>query len=310
MKDEKDLLQENQPKENTDKKETAMAREKRTLNRRAIMVLVSGLIVVAVLVAVGIAWYTRIVNSYSVTFEVADYDLAINNDQEEFKLDIYEYSEVVKRKMAPGTIGWFPLNVSAKHSQVDVSFTIALENLMPEKIAKHFRIYALQKAEPDGSGGYTYNLYYGDALPKAEDVYAKIPGTDEPLYKKLYIDSKETVINDVMPKNSDKTICFYWEWYLDAERANADHIDDSDVAGDEFEFYYDDTNKATRAAMDANQWAAAKLLWDDLDTDIGRYPEKYKKAMMLVLHTTGAQAKPQNGIRPEPETTTEPTTTN
>lgn len=300
MKNIKELFKK-QPKENTENKETAMASEKRHLTRKAVMVLVSGLIVVAVLVAVAIAWYTRIVNSYSVTFEVADYDLAINNDQKQFMLNVYEYSEVVNRKMAPGTIGWFPLDISAKYSQVNVDFTIAIENLMPERIAKHFRIFALMKAEPDGSGGYTYKLYYGDALQKADDIYATIPDTEGiPLYKKKYIDTTDVAITDVMPKGENKILCIYWEWYLDAERANVDHGNDG------FTFYYDDTHKAAFADLSADQWAAAKTLWDDLDTDIGRYPLKYVNAMQMVLHATGAQATPLNGVKPkeEPETTT------
>lgn len=310
MKDEKDFLQNEQPEQNTEKQETPVEREKRKLTRRAVMVLVSGLIVVAVLVAVGIAWYTRIVNSYSVTFEVADYDLAINkNSDGYFLLDVYGYSQVTNKKMAPGTVGWLPLEISNTYGQVEVSYTIAVENLMPTEIAKHFRIFALKKAQfnPDGSvkvkdGEIEYALCYGEALDHEDDIYnATISAADlRPLYKKYYIDSKDAAVVDTIEKAGHKLLCIYWEWYWGADRAHEDHGTDG------FTFITQSGEAKVWSDLTDEEKNGVRIRWDELDTDIGRYPAKYKDAMQMVVYGSGAQVKPSDGNK---VTTAEETTT-
>lgn len=309
--------QKNQP--NNTSPETTLSREKKRLTKKATMALIAGIMVVVVLAAVGVAWYTRIINSYSVTFEVADYDLAVNQDRGEFKLNVYEYGELVHRKMAPGTIGWFPLDVSAEHSQTDVAYTVSIQNMMPEKVAKHFRVYYLTMAEKDPeTGRYSYAAVYGDALPNVAEQWEKIMDPDVigaedaqlmdmgllpaevdtengtlPKYHREYLDSSATTFRNTMPKGEKRIVCFYWEWYLDADRANADHGNDG------FTFYHDIEEAGEWQYLTDDQKADARLLWDELDTDIGRYPEKYKESMQMFVHATGAQAAPSGGVRRE-----------
>ena len=309
--------------DNLEAQEQNVQASQKKLRKKSVMLFVATMLVIAVLIALAIAWYTRVANTYAVTFDVADYDLTMNeNVDDEYLLNVYEYAGLTGQTtsvnggsdagqdgtgqqhtmMAPGTIGWIPLKISAYHSDVDVTYYISLESKMPEELYKHMRFFVLAEKDQTGTGtvsnsqanpsqntnsnaGYTF--HYGDAV----NTVSEINGTN---YTKVYLDQTytsgspstdpngTTIISDNIKlgssdsnkDNSSKTLCIYWEWYWDADEAAKDG----------------------KPGV-SNLTEAEKTAWDELDTDIGRYPDKYYDAFTMYLKTTGTQVTPTNGQR-------------
>lgn len=273
------------------------------VRKKSVMLFVATVLVIVVLIALAIAWYTRVANTYAVTFDVADYDLSVNeNVDDEYLLNVYEYAGLTNKvtsttngdqytMMAPGTIGWIPLKISAYHSDVNVKYYISLDSKMPENLYKHMRFFVLAEKNEDGSvatgtgevtgsqanpsqNGTKYQFHYGDKVESVDEISG---------FKKVYLDqayttagkpdlSQSTVISDDIQiiKSDDKTksklLCIYWEWYLDANEAKTDKkpgVSEEDI-----------------------------IEWDNLDTDVGRYPDKYYDAFTMYIKTTGTQVTP------------------
>ena len=284
------------------------------VRKKSVMLFVATVLVIVVLIALAIAWYTRVANTYAVTFDVADYDLSVNeNVDDEYLLNVYEYAGMSQNTtetttgaqhtmMAPGTIGWIPLKISAYHSDVNVKYYISLDSKMPEKLYKHMRFFVLAEKNPksknptgevtvsqvgqnsDNNG--KYEFVYGDAL-------ANVSAVNSNQYQKIYLDqayaneqpnsSQSTVISDEIKITGDdkvKTLCIYWEWYLDAQEAADDGKPGAPVKG-----------------ADGQVSATDIAAWDSLDTDVGRYPDKYYDAFTMYIKTTGTQVTPTNGQR-------------
>ena len=286
------------------------------VRKKSVMLFVATVLVIVVLIALAIAWYTRVANTYAVTFDVADYDLSVNeNVDDEYLLNVYEYAGLTNKVtstvtgegengqptysdqhtiMAPGTIGWIPLKISAYHSDVDVNYTISLDSKMPEELYKHMRFFILADKVGDDvkktatvSGSQVnqngeYKFHYGAPVDKVSDIL------DTSKYQKIYLDqvyesgkpsaTSVTVLNDkITLKKTDndtasQTLCIYWEWYWDKDAAVADN------------------KPGVNALTDSTTW-------DALDTDAGRYPDKYYDAFTMYIKTSGMQAKPTGGQR-------------
>lgn len=282
------------------------AREKE-VRKKSVMLFVATVLVIVVLIALAIAWYTRVANTYAVTFDVADYDLSVNeNVDDEYLLNVYEYAGLSANTtdtttgaqhtmMAPGTIGWIPLKISAYHSNVNVKYYISLDSKMPEELYKHMRFFVLAEDNTKGTGEVSqsqvgqggtnqkYNFVYEDAVQNVSDISN---------YQKIYLDqaytngapdqSQSTIISDeikITGNDKTKTLCIYWEWYLDAQAAA------------------DDGKPGAPKGEDGKVAPTDITAWDTLDTDIGRYPDKYYDAFTMYIKTTGTQVTPTNGQR-------------
>lgn len=265
-------------------KEQMIRIEQRALRKKLLLMVSAGLMLLVVLVALGIAWYTRVGNVYSITFEVADYDLAVNrNVDDKFLLNVYEYAEVTNKKMAPGTIGWLPLEISTEYSKVDVAYSIFIESQMATTIRKHFRFFVLKETAATTADSEKIETYhYGDAV--AQDQLSK--------YDLEVLNSPDDVIQGSMKAGSKETLCIYWEWYLDAEDA-----------GKKGEKFGADASAKDWSALTEEEKKSNSSAWDELDTDIGRYPQKYADAMEFYLYTSGTQIKPNAGKVPTPTPT-------
>lgn len=270
---------------------------RRKLRTRAAAALAAGVMLVAALGTLGYAWYTRTVNTYAVTFEVAEYDLSVNeNVEDSYLLDIYRYSSVQNDRFAPGMLGYMPMVIAVYHSDIDVEYTIELVNYMPDEVRDHIGIFYLAE---EGEGG-TYKPYYGEAL-EAQDLAGittfAMPvtvGTGTKNLKRVYLkkepeDSSDPTISDTLRVAANeprsKKLCLYWEWFLDMDAAV----------------------QAGAAAYETGENAPAeqqaqRVAWDAQDTDIGRYPKKYVDAFYVYLNASGTQVTPDAGTatRPNP----------
>lgn len=251
----------------------------RLLRKKSMMLMLTGSLTVVVLAALTIAWYTRVANTYAVTFDVADYDLTMNeNVENEYLLNVYDYSQVTNQKMAPGTIGWIPLVISAYHSDVEVDYFISLDSKMPENLRNHIRFFVLQDKT---TGKYVYDNGQGtlfDTVAKL-DNYTKVPLT--PSYNN---EGTATVVTDsvrLTDANKTKTLYIFWEWFWDADTAAAAGV-------------------ITKDTSNATAWNQTYTAWNDLDTDVGRYPDKYYDAFTVYIKTMGSQVRPADGTATRP----------
>lgn len=244
--------------------ETQVRAKSHVLRKKSLLLFSSSMILMMILIMAAIAWYTRVANTYAVTFDVAEYDLAVNeNVEDEYLLNVYSYSSVKNETMAPGTIGWIPFKISAYRGDVNVFYQMSITNQMSTEMRKHIRFFYLK--EKNGSGG-AGGIHYGDAVDTVNGLSS---------YVKVYLDHDSTTenpdqIQDIIEKGESKTLCLYWEWYLNADEATRNGVSVTD---------------------------AERTAWDELDTDIGRYPDKYYDAFVIYINTSGSQVVPADGTR-------------
>lgn len=252
----------------------------RLLRKKSAMLMLTGSLVVVVLAALTIAWYTRVANTYSVTFDVADYDLTMNeNVDQEYLLNVYDYSQVTNQKMAPGTIGWIPLEISAYHSDVEVEYFISLDSKIPENLRNHLRFFVLK----DSQDKYVYR----DTNDKFSTVAKLDSYTKVVLTPSINGTGNATVIQDTIKltdAQKTKTLYIFWEWFLDADTAATAGV----------------ITKSVTTTAEQEAWNTLSKAWDDLDTDVGRYPDKYYDAFTVYIKTMGTQVKPENGVSTRP----------
>lgn len=296
--------------------EANVVQVQRAVRKKSVLLVTVSLVLVAVVAALAIAWYTRLANTYAVTFDVADYDLAVNNNvDDEYLLNVYDYAQVKNQTMAPGTIGWIPMEISAFRSDVDISYTIELDTKMPEELKKRIRYFYL--VENDGK------IHYGDAVSTATGLNS---------YRRRYLcegmpenSDYSAVITDHLDKGEKKTLCLYWEWYYDAQSTyEKEKTVFQNVSGnpdlDKISPILYDVKQRTISANsldylnekfvisgDSIQVVSGdrlteeyKSYWDVYDTDMGIYPEKYRDALYVTLHVSGGQIQPSGGVNNRP----------
>ncbi len=269
---------------------------KRLLLGKVIFMTVVAALILASLVYFGVAWYTRVTSTHAVTFEVADYELAINdNTDDEFIVNVYDYNNVrndsTEKTMAPGTAGYIPLRMSARHSDINVNYSIVFKNRMPEELQKHIRFFYLVN-KSDGKpvvcdlehteGSTDSVVKESDRWKFISDPEAQLDARVEKKYFNLYpADIAEgnkdamapfTIAGELL-MDTEKMIYIYWEWYLDADTAKSTH--------------------STLTAPTGVTWADYCDQWNELDTDMGRYPKKYYESMYIHLTCVGIQTVPE-----------------
>ncbi len=280
-----EYLAEKKAKSETEAAALEALREKKIQMRNKMIVwAMAGLVMTATLFSLGVAWYTRVSNIHAVTFDVADYELAVNdNTDNEFLVNVYSYANVTEKKAAPGTSGYIPLRMSARHSGIDVDYEIIWENMMLEDLKTHIRFFYL--VDTDGKPvvcNLTKDVERLDVLGSIsnDELNAKFMFTPNSpptgTSKKYLTGNPADAVNKItgtVEMSSEKVIFIYWEWYLDADAAK------------------------TTGAITGELTDADKTAWDALDTDIGRYPAKYDEAMTVRIKCTGVQSVPVLGTK-------------
>ena len=295
--------------------EANVVQVQRAVRKKSVLLVTVSLVLIAVVAALAIAWYTRLANTYAVTFDVADYDLAVNNNvDDEYLLNVYDYSEVKNQTMAPGTIGWIPMEISAFRSDVDISYSIELDSKMPEELKKRIRYFYL--VESDGK------IHYGDAVNT-------VAGLDSYTRRYLCEDMPESspysaVITDNLGKGEKRILCLYWEWYYDAQSAyhtensrfqNVENdslkkvspilydVQQGTISANSLDYVNEKfviSGDSIRVVSGGSLTEEYKSYWDVYDTDMGIYPEKYRDALYVTLHVSGGQIQPSGGVNKRP----------
>ncbi len=277
-----------------------LTKRKQKLRTRVIFCAVAGVLTFASLVYLGVAWYTRITSTHAVTFDVADYELAMDdNTENEFLVNVYDYSNVKEKTMAPGTAGYIPIRLSGRHSDIEVDYSILFQNKMVEDMQKRIRFFYLRHKSAVGKERpVVLSLEYKEGVPTIVEsdrwLFMKSPDTLPSSYiEKVYFPVADPTVGgtnledftingtltlkDEGTGTADKMIYIYWEWYLDAEDAAAK---DAEIA-------------KVKQESTAEEWAEYCEAWNAFDTDMGRYPKKYFDAMFVHLTCSGVQSTPE-----------------
>lgn len=251
------------------------------LRRKSILAFVSSFTIILILAVAGYAWYTKNTDTYMMKFDTADYGLSINQEvYDTYEISMYTYNNVEDQTILPGSIGYIPIEISAETSQVDVNYNIMFITKMPPELQKRVKMYYLKDQ-------------FGDPIQSISDIA---------LYEKEYInftdfDENETngisnIITGTIEKGTSTKLCVYFQWYLDAKEAFDNGIED--VVADKEKLDNGETVTIYRD-LEVSTWDEYCEKWDEFDTDIGRYPDKYKDAFSLLMVTDGEQAKPAGG---------------
>lgn len=284
---------------------------RKKLRGRALLVTLVGLVLVVALAAIGFAWYTRTVNTYSVTFDVAEYDLSVNqNTDNDFLLDIYRYTTVQNDKFAPGMFGYMPMNIAIYHSDTDVPYTIGVDSKIADVMKDHIGLFYLE--EKVGPNDTDWAIYYGDALENANLLNPNLKNPDVNEFKlgdktlrRHFLIGENKTISDVLRvaegEQRSKKLCLYWNWFLDKQ----DAVYAGATQWDTVQKLENESDADYAARQRAHQQEEIDR-WDAQDTDVGRYPNKYKDAFFVILKTSGTQVNPDEKTATRPGSPTEP----
>ena len=249
------------------------------LKQKSILSVLLVFTLLLIIAGAAYAWYTRISDANILNVDIAGYNLTTNQVASgEYLLDMLTYSQVTNQKFAPGVVGYIPLDIGANLSDVDTGYNIKFISKMPEDIQKRVRLFYLRNK----SGN---KIYYGDAVANLNSFNR---------YNKVYMDfenpdedgtnAETQYITDVIPKGESKKLVIYFEWLYDAESALAEQS--PLVVADKEKLDNEETCLAYRG-KEVSTWEEYCTSWDEYDTDIGRFPDKYKDAFRFIINASG-----------------------
>ena len=120
------------------------------MKRRAVLLIVSAVILVIVGIAITYGWYTKMVAVTGVEFEAAQWEFNANMQMDTIYVNAYRYYQVnpdtgeeeFGRLAAPGTQGFIPINMSAESSDTDVMYEIIVDKTtMGKEFQDRIRFY-------------------------------------------------------------------------------------------------------------------------------------------------------------------------
>lgn len=260
--------------------------------RKGLALIVSFSLLVILIVAGTVAWYTRITNVTGITMDVAKFDFTADYVSDDFIVDVTDYMGVENGKAAPGTSGMIPILVSAEDSEVDVKYSLNID---------------VSKMAPDFRRRIRYFYYY---IPEGSDTAQEVT---------IQKDSLE--IGGTLAKG---TCCYeyiYWEWVytlskdcyyntstdkwvkgeggkFDDEAVNEFDAFDTKLGLGEFDVDFQDSDgiwwHETEETVEVVDGPPAENEQTE-PTTVKRKIKAYQKAMETKLMISGAQAKPEKG---------------
>ncbi len=159
------------------------------------------LLLLSTLIYMTFAWYTKMVSVSGLKFDVAQWDFTANYAQDDFTVNVFNYSTLTSDKVAPGASGYIPLRLGAGQSDTDVSYAISIDrSSMSEEFRARIFFYYM-----DGST----KKYIGGS-PTSPDA------------------GKEPIEGEIK-KGTNSELMIYWEWIYEAPTTDADAIAEWDA---------------------------------------------------------------------------------
>ena len=165
------FLKKNQLQLNTaEEKESGEEKKRNLLSllllKRGIGLGVALAVLVVLIIAGTVAWYTRIANVTGITMKAAEFDFAANYTDSDFVVNVSDYMSA-GRGVAPGTGGMIPIRLSTT-SSVDINYAVNLDisGTAPE-FQQRIRLYYYTQ-----NGG-VYTKHY--IQPGSPDIVGFLP---------------------------------------------------------------------------------------------------------------------------------------
>lgn len=94
------------------------------MGKQGVLLISSILLLIASVVYMTFAWYTRTVNTGDASFDIAQWDFSADHSIVDFVIDVTKYSNVSNGKAGPGTSGTIPVKISALDSDTAVNYRL------------------------------------------------------------------------------------------------------------------------------------------------------------------------------------------
>ena len=288
------------------------------LRRRGLALGAALALLVGVLIAGTVAWYTQLSNITGMTMKAAKIDIRANYVADTVIINAGDYLNVSENKAAPGTKGVIPIRLDAEGSEVDVDYTVSLNfSSMADEFKNRIRFYYYKEVD-----GTTYEVTVDPATAAA--TASAISGT-------VTIDGEnyEYIYWEWVYELDDDWFCSDGVWHYKGE-VDADDplrvdvtLETEKAEGAEtlFNTLYPDT-PASGGSQDDTVLSKAIDDFDEFDSLIGTGEadeeltahlngetttyqhndeaeddtvpklKAYQQAMLVKLYVTGAQATP------------------
>lgn len=169
------------------------------------------LLLLAAVISLTVAWYTKMVSSMGMEFHVAEWDFSANFAVDDIIVNVFEYQSLNENMAAPGTRGFIPLRLSTELSDTDVNFTITIDRTtMSDEFRARIFFYYLDEENA--------KVYLGGS-PDAPDEDNTFTG----------IIPRE----DLGGNGGVANVKLYWEWLYEAPASVTDPLERE--AWDEFD---------------------------------------------------------------------------
>lgn len=126
------------------------------VKKRLLLLGVSCLLLVVITVFITVAWYTRMVSTAGMEFEVAQWEFSANEMIDDFTVNIYQYSHVLQDSAgntmvaAPGTAGYIPITLSLGDSEVDIEYYVTVDKTsMSDEFQERIFFYYLDENDEE-----------------------------------------------------------------------------------------------------------------------------------------------------------------
>ena len=295
------------------------------LRRRGLALGAALALLVGVLIAGTVAWYTQLSNITGMTMNAAKIDIRANYVADTVIINAGDYLNVSENKAAPGTKGVIPIRLDAEGSEVDVDYTVSLNfSSMADEFKNRIRFYYYK--EVDGTtyevtvdpataaatasaisgkvalGAVNYEYIYWEWVYELDDdwfcsdgvwYYKGMPAAGDPQRTNV----------DLEPKSSSDGASAFNDTYSTTKFANDDPAFEPDSpddtprsramdAFDEFDSLIG-TGEADEE-LTAHLNGEATTYQYNAEAEEGTVPnlKAYQQAMLVKLYVTGAQATP------------------
>ena len=295
-------------KPNTEKNESPSLK---SVKRRALVMIGSLGLLVAVIVVGSVAWFTRVSNTTGMTMDVAEFDLRANSVTEDFIINVSDYLTSTDNKAAPGVKGVIPVIVSADNSQTDVTYSMTLDfSNMADEFKQRLRFYYYDTNGVEHTFNPSKNniTYIQATVKRGEGVTPNPNKNREYIYWEwIYeLDNSEgwfydTTVNVWKNKSSDS-----WQFsYLYGDGTNAGEngltLQQNKDAFDAFDTQIG-LGKANASMTGHLDGTEEEFIADENANGTAGYLYAYQKAMYVKITISGANAEPKSGTVAEAET--------
>ena len=292
------MLRIKKSQQNTEQESSKKNLKLLALKKKGLVLVASLALLVAVLIAGTVAWYTRVSNVTALNMNVAKFDFNANYAYKDFDVNVDEFKNITEGMAAPGSRGVVPLKIMATASDVDVTYSIGLNfTEMDDRFKERIRFYWFSK---DASGNPKMHV-----IDPATSVQ-----TDN--YIKGIIAAGNNPSTPAEKKYNYEFI--YWEWIYDL----SEETDWFNYRG----YWYNKNDSVTQYDGDTGRGFSGKKTgkdvfdniaypdgtrqekidqFDEFDTDLGT--GKFDEMFTAILNGT-QESEPRKAKHKDPDDTT------